>query len=127
MAVLHDAGYHVGSVVAEEAAETHGINDRVQLADAEARLRRRTNTEWLDAGVTMVDPAQTYIDVTVQLAPDVTLFPGTILQGRTVIGRGWRSGRTTAGRHAGRAQRRGAAAVALDAEVGGAIVGPTRF
>ncbi len=83
--VLHDAGYGVASVIADDPSETSGVNDRVQLAGAEAELRRRTNDAWLRQGVTMVDPTRTYIDATVELAPDVTLFPGTILQGRTVV------------------------------------------
>jgi len=86
--VLAEAGHKVISVVAHDPDETHGINDRVQLAHAEAELRRRTNEAWLGKGVTMVDPAVTYVDTTVSLAADVTLFPGTILQGRTRIGRG---------------------------------------
>lgn len=88
VAVLHDAGYRVAAVVADDPSETHGVNDRVQLAAAEAELRRRTNERWLRAGVTMVDPASTYLDATVQLGADVTLFPGTILQGSTIIGAG---------------------------------------
>lgn len=84
--VLHDAGYKVVSVVADDPSETQGVNDRVQLASAEAELRRRTNEGWLRKGVTMIDPARTYIDATVELAPDVTLFPGTLLQGRTIVG-----------------------------------------
>ena len=86
--VLADAGHRVVSVVAADPDETHGINDRAQLAHAEAELRARTNARWLAQGVTMVDPATTYIDTTVKLAADVTLFPGTILQGRTAIGEG---------------------------------------
>lgn len=86
VAVLHDAGHRVDAVVAADAAETQGVNDRRQLAIAEAELRRRTNASWLRRGVTMVDPERTYIDTTVRLAADVTLFPGTILQGRTVVG-----------------------------------------
>ncbi|MEO6317632.1 MAG: NTP transferase domain-containing protein [Acidimicrobiales bacterium] len=86
--VLADAGHRVVTVVAADADETHGINDRAQLAHAEAELRARTNAEWLARGVTMVDPASTYVDTTVSLAADVTLFPGTILQGRTTIGAG---------------------------------------
>ncbi|MDZ7732038.1 MAG: hypothetical protein U5R31_02070 [Acidimicrobiia bacterium] len=84
--VLHDAGYLVHGVVAEDAAETQGVNDRVQLAAAEAELRRRTNLGWLRRGVTMLDPERTYVDATVELATDVTLFPGTLLQGDTVVG-----------------------------------------
>ncbi|MFL6204073.1 MAG: bifunctional N-acetylglucosamine-1-phosphate uridyltransferase/glucosamine-1-phosphate acetyltransferase [Acidimicrobiales bacterium] len=86
--VLADAGHRVVSVVAADPDETHGINDRAQLAHAEAELRSRTNATWLGRGVTMVDPATTYIDTTVTLAADVSLFPGTILQGRTSIGEG---------------------------------------
>ena len=44
------------------------------------------------AGVTMIDPGHTYVDAAVHLAADVTLFPGTVLQGRTVVGRGARIG-----------------------------------
>ena len=87
MSVLHDAGYPVDTVIARDPGEAAGINDRVQLAEAEAELRRRTNEGWLQKGVTMVDPSSTYIDATVELSTDVTIFPGAILQGRTVVGR----------------------------------------
>ncbi|HUP87632.1 MAG TPA: NTP transferase domain-containing protein [Acidimicrobiales bacterium] len=83
--VLHDAGYNVVSMVAADAMETAGINDRAQLAIAEAELRDRTNARWMLLGVTMLDPERTYIDATVRLGTDVTLFPGTVLQGATVI------------------------------------------
>jgi bifunctional UDP-N-acetylglucosamine pyrophosphorylase/glucosamine-1-phosphate N-acetyltransferase len=86
--VLHDAGYSVVAVEAPDDIEPHGINDRRQLARAEAELRRRINDAWLGAGVTMVDPERTYIDTTVRLAPDVTIFPGTLLQGATTVGEG---------------------------------------
>ncbi|HEY8523548.1 MAG TPA: NTP transferase domain-containing protein [Acidimicrobiales bacterium] len=86
--VLADAGHPVVSVVAGDAGETQGVNDRQQLAAAEAELRRRTNERWLHEGVTIVDPAATYLDATVVLAPDVTLFPGVLLQGATVVGPG---------------------------------------
>ena len=64
------------------------MNDRVQLADAEAVLRGRINRRWMLDGVTMVDPSRTYIDATVVLEPDVRLLPGTILEGRTSIAAG---------------------------------------
>lgn len=86
--VLGAAGYPIASYVVEDALEIVGVNDRAQLAAAEAELRRRTNQKWMSLGVTMIDPAQTYVDATVELAPDVTLFPGTILQGRTRVGSG---------------------------------------
>ncbi len=70
------------------ASEVHRIVDRADLARAEAVIRDRTNLAWMRRGVTMVDPNQTYVDTTVRLATDVTLFPGTMLQGSTVIGAG---------------------------------------
>jgi bifunctional UDP-N-acetylglucosamine pyrophosphorylase/glucosamine-1-phosphate N-acetyltransferase len=126
VAVLRDAGYRVGAVVVQDSAEAEGINDRVQLAAAEAELRRRTNERWLQAGVTMVDPANTYLDATVTLGPDVTLFPGTILQGDTVVGAGAEIGPHTrlvdcvVGERARVEQSNG-----RDAEIGAdAVVGP---
>ncbi len=85
--VLSGMGHRIGAVQASP-AETAGVNDRWQLALAERELRARTNRHWLLNGVTMLDPRQTFIDVTVQLGRDVTLYPGTILQGRTVVGNG---------------------------------------
>jgi len=64
------------------------VDDRLHLAEVEAELRRRINHRWLASGVTMVDPATCYIDATVALGRDVTLFPNTLLQGRTVVGEG---------------------------------------
>lgn len=93
--VLHDAGYPVISVVDGDPAEIAGVNDRHQLALAEAELRRRLNEKWLHQGVTMVDPAQTYLDVTVQLGKDVTLYPGTLLQGTTTVATGAEIGPNT--------------------------------
>jgi bifunctional UDP-N-acetylglucosamine pyrophosphorylase/glucosamine-1-phosphate N-acetyltransferase len=84
--VLYDAGYPVVSRVVDDAIETQGVNDRIQLAGAEAELRHRTNLAWMRRGVTMVDPERTYIDATVSLATDITVFPGTILQGGTAVG-----------------------------------------
>jgi bifunctional UDP-N-acetylglucosamine pyrophosphorylase/glucosamine-1-phosphate N-acetyltransferase len=93
--VLTAAGYSVGSLVLSDSVEALGVNDRAQLAFAEAELRARTNRRWLLAGVTMVDPAQTYVDVTVDLGRDVTLFPGTMLQGRTMVAAGCEIGPDT--------------------------------
>jgi bifunctional UDP-N-acetylglucosamine pyrophosphorylase/glucosamine-1-phosphate N-acetyltransferase len=84
--VFNSTGHRVEAVVAPDADETHGVNDRLQLAAAEAVLRRRTNEELQRNGVTMVDPDAVYVDTTVTVGRDVTLFPGTILQGSTVVG-----------------------------------------
>jgi len=88
IAVLHDAGYRVVSVVAPDPMEAAGVNDRAQLAAAEAELRGRVNERWMRRGVTMTDPEQTYVDASVQLAEDVTILPGVVLEGTTSIGRG---------------------------------------
>ena len=93
--VLASAGYRVSAVVAEDALDTTGVNDRLQLAAAEMELRLRTNEAWMRKGVTMVDPGRTYVDTTVELAADVTLFPDTILQGSCVIGAGTELGPNT--------------------------------
>jgi len=124
--VLADAGHPVVSLAADDADETHGVNDRAQLAVAEAELRRRTNDAWLQAGVTIVDPAATYIDATVTLAPDVTLFPGTVLQGATVVAAGSEIGPSTRLVDTRVGERaRITESVAAHAEVGDdAVVGP---
>jgi bifunctional UDP-N-acetylglucosamine pyrophosphorylase / glucosamine-1-phosphate N-acetyltransferase len=88
VAVLHDAGYRCQAHVVDDPLEAEQVNDRVQLAVVEAELRRRTNERWMLAGVTMLDPERTYVDATVRLATDVTLFPSTMLQGHTVVGAG---------------------------------------
>lgn len=80
-------GHRVGAVRAP-ATQTQGVNDRWQLALAEREFRNRTNRHWLLNGVTMLDPRQTFIDVTVRLGRDITIYPGTVLQGTTVIGDG---------------------------------------
>ncbi len=94
ISVLSGMGHRVGAVSAP-APETQGVNDRWQLALAERELRTRTNRHWLLNGVTMLDPNQTFIDTDVRIGQDVTLFPGTILQGRTVIGSGCEIGPNT--------------------------------
>jgi bifunctional UDP-N-acetylglucosamine pyrophosphorylase/glucosamine-1-phosphate N-acetyltransferase len=93
--VLHDAGYPVSSLVVPDPVEASGVNDRAQLAVAEGVLRARINQRWMRAGVNLVDPQSTYLDWTVELSPDVTLFPGTVLQGATKVGAGAELGPST--------------------------------
>ncbi|SHK33920.1 UDP-N-acetylglucosamine pyrophosphorylase /glucosamine-1-phosphate N-acetyltransferase [Pseudonocardia thermophila] len=68
--------------------EVRGINDRVQLAELRAELNRRLLVGWMRAGVTVVDPATTWVDVQVELGQDVVLHPGTQLHGATTIADG---------------------------------------
>jgi bifunctional UDP-N-acetylglucosamine pyrophosphorylase/glucosamine-1-phosphate N-acetyltransferase len=88
VSVLFSAGYRVQSLVLSDPMEAAGVNDRAQLAVAEAELRDRINERWMRRGVTMWDPERTYVDAEVRLAPDVSLLPGVILRGRCVIGEG---------------------------------------
>ena len=88
IAVLRDAGHRVIAEAVEHPAEAFMVNDGAQLADAEHALRGRINRGWMRAGVRMIDPERTYIDSTVELAADVRILPGVILEGRTVIGAG---------------------------------------
>jgi bifunctional UDP-N-acetylglucosamine pyrophosphorylase/glucosamine-1-phosphate N-acetyltransferase len=81
-------GYTIRSVSVEDPNEVIGINTRVHLAQAEALLRTRINTQWMLAGVSMIDPAQVYIEPEVTLSPDTILWPGTYLHGNTQIGAG---------------------------------------
>jgi len=74
--------------VAAPADETAGVNDRVQLATAHRALNDRLLTGWMRAGVTVLDPATTWVDATVELEPDVTLRPGVQLHGSTRVERG---------------------------------------
>ncbi len=63
-----------------------GINDRVQLSEVAAELNRRICEAWMQAGVTILDPYTTWIDVTVSIGEDAVILPGTYLKGTTVIG-----------------------------------------
>ena len=103
-------GGRVGVFVAPDPDETEGVNTRVELAAAGAALRERINRDHMLAGVTIVDPASTWIDPTVTLEPDVVLHPFTVLRGTTSVATG-----AELGPHV----------VAIDAAIGAnALVGP---
>ncbi len=87
LAALRRAGQRVQALVLEDADEAMGINSRVQLAEAAAILRRRINERWMLDGVTLVDPAATYIDDAVKIGPDTVIHPGVSLWGESRIGR----------------------------------------
>lgn len=65
-----------------------GVNNRAELARAEAALRQRIGRALMLSGVTLVDPATAYVDAGVVVGPDTTIYPNTILSGRTVVGQG---------------------------------------
>jgi bifunctional UDP-N-acetylglucosamine pyrophosphorylase / glucosamine-1-phosphate N-acetyltransferase len=81
-------GVGVSSIVVEDDRRLTGINDRLELAEAEGDLRAEINDRHLLAGVSMADPSTVYIEPSVELAEDVTLEPNVILRGRTRIGAG---------------------------------------
>ncbi|MEG6617167.1 bifunctional UDP-N-acetylglucosamine diphosphorylase/glucosamine-1-phosphate N-acetyltransferase GlmU [Peptococcaceae bacterium 1198_IL3148] len=74
--------------VCNDPDEVMGINSRRQLAVAENILRAQVLGRLMDDGVTIIDPATTYVDSTVAVEPDTILYPGTIIEGTTVIGQG---------------------------------------
>ncbi|WP_249051904.1 bifunctional UDP-N-acetylglucosamine diphosphorylase/glucosamine-1-phosphate N-acetyltransferase GlmU [Cellulomonas fimi] len=88
LGILRGDGLPVRAVRTDDPLLVEGVNDRVQLATLRAELNRRTLEDWMLEGVTVVDPATTWVDVDVELAPDVTLLPGTQLHGSTVVGVG---------------------------------------
>jgi len=111
--LLVEAGENVGVFKAPDANEVEGVNTRVELAESAAYLRARVNREHMLAGVTIEDPETTWIEPEVELAPDSTIHPFTILRGRTRVASG-----AEVGPHV----------VAIDAEIGeGAIVGPFTY
>jgi bifunctional UDP-N-acetylglucosamine pyrophosphorylase / glucosamine-1-phosphate N-acetyltransferase len=103
-------GQRVAAHVANPALDAEGVNTRVELAAAAAALRDRVNEQHMLAGVTIVDPATTWIDADVELEPDAVIHPFTVLRGKTRVAAG-----AEVGPHA----------VAIDAQIGsGATVGP---
>jgi bifunctional UDP-N-acetylglucosamine pyrophosphorylase/glucosamine-1-phosphate N-acetyltransferase len=105
-----ESGGRVGVHQAPDPAEAEGVNTRVELAAATAALRDRINGAHMLAGVTIVDPASTWIEPTVTLEPDAVVHPFTVLRGATTVAEG-----AQVGPHV----------VAVDAAIGsGALVGP---
>jgi bifunctional UDP-N-acetylglucosamine pyrophosphorylase/glucosamine-1-phosphate N-acetyltransferase len=93
---LHkDAHLVVAAHLAQHATETMGVNDRVQLSQAARHMRDRIVEQHQRAGVTVVDPLTTWIDVDVALEADVVIHPGTQLHGRTTIASGAQVGPDT--------------------------------
>ena len=108
--LLVEGGEEVTVFKAPNADEVEGVNTRAELAEAAAFLRARVNKEHMLAGVTIVDPETTWIDPEVELEPDSTIHPFTVLRGRTRVRTG-----AEVGPHA----------VAVDAEIGPDVqVGP---
>ncbi|MCM3703866.1 bifunctional UDP-N-acetylglucosamine diphosphorylase/glucosamine-1-phosphate N-acetyltransferase GlmU [Paenibacillus macerans] len=84
--ILVQAGEIVEGYAAQDHRESIGVNDRVALAEAEAVMRERIVRLHMLGGVTVIDPASTYIGADVTIGSDTVIYPGTVLSGRTVIG-----------------------------------------
>ncbi|MGP1575118.1 bifunctional UDP-N-acetylglucosamine diphosphorylase/glucosamine-1-phosphate N-acetyltransferase GlmU [Selenomonas sp.] len=86
--ILRKKGEKIFAVAADDYEETLGVNSRAQLASSEKILRRRKNEELMAAGVTLLDPDATYVDADVVVGRDTVIYPGTWLEGATVVGEG---------------------------------------
>ncbi len=85
VAIARQDGRAVGAHRIEDVMQTEGANDRAQLAGLAAEMNRRILDRWMRDGVTVVDPATTWIDTDVVLERDVTILPGVQLLGATVV------------------------------------------
>ena len=86
VSIFASSGAPVEALAAPDPEECMGINDRKQLAEAAAVLRRRTLERLMVEGVSIVDPAATYVDDTVAVGADTVIYPGAVLEGATAIG-----------------------------------------
>ncbi|GIQ67276.1 bifunctional UDP-N-acetylglucosamine diphosphorylase/glucosamine-1-phosphate N-acetyltransferase GlmU [Xylanibacillus composti] len=84
--LLQQAGEKVEAYCLKDAAEATGVNDRIALAEVERAMRQRIIEEHMRKGVTVIDPANTYIGPDVEIGADTILYPGVHLTGQTVIG-----------------------------------------
>ena len=87
-AILYADGHKIVSALCADFDEVQGVNDQAQLARARRVLNERLLARWMAAGVTIMDPASTWIDVDVTLEPGVHIGPGTQLEGKTFVGAG---------------------------------------
>ncbi|MEV6577237.1 bifunctional UDP-N-acetylglucosamine diphosphorylase/glucosamine-1-phosphate N-acetyltransferase GlmU [Streptomyces sp. NPDC051582] len=95
LGILREAGHRVGAAVGGDHRQIVGINNRVQLAEARALLNARLLEQAMLAGVTVVDPASTFVDVTVTFGQDALIHPGTQLLGATHVAEGAEVGPNT--------------------------------
>ena len=84
--VLNNESYKIGGWVLDEPSDIKAVNDRVQLAEVTKIMQERINKKLMLSGVTIIDPENTYIDDFVIIGNDTVIYPGTILEGKTLIG-----------------------------------------
>ncbi|HHT46385.1 MAG TPA: bifunctional UDP-N-acetylglucosamine diphosphorylase/glucosamine-1-phosphate N-acetyltransferase GlmU [Firmicutes bacterium] len=90
--LLVEAGLSVKAHLLKDARLALGVNDRSQLSQAAALMRKKINDGLMRAGVTMIDPLSTYIDAGVEIGVDTVIYPQTVLEGETKVGKGCRLG-----------------------------------
>ena len=88
MGIYRERGLGVEALIVSDANEIRGINSRSQLAEVSRIVRQRKNDELMASGVTIEDPATTYVDAHVEVGADTIIRPGVSLEGRTVVGSG---------------------------------------
>jgi bifunctional UDP-N-acetylglucosamine pyrophosphorylase/glucosamine-1-phosphate N-acetyltransferase len=120
VAVAVEGGHRVGALETDDVWQTEGANTREQLANLGAELNRRTLSRWMADGVEIVDPLTTWVDVTVELAADVSLKPGVQLHGSTTVARGAAIGPDTTLADV----EVGAGATVVRTHGSGAVIGP---
>jgi bifunctional UDP-N-acetylglucosamine pyrophosphorylase/glucosamine-1-phosphate N-acetyltransferase len=84
--ILARSGARIEAVAVPDAADARGVNDRRQLAEVAAIQRQRILDTLMEAGVSILDPASTYIEDTVTIGPDSVVYPGVVIEGTTAIG-----------------------------------------
>ena len=90
-----EAGLRVEAITLEDAAEAIGVNTRIHLSEAESKMRSRVNRGFMLKGITLIDPASTYIGMEVEIGQDSIIYPNTFLRGQTKIGAGCEIGPNT--------------------------------
>ncbi|MBT3314817.1 MAG: bifunctional UDP-N-acetylglucosamine diphosphorylase/glucosamine-1-phosphate N-acetyltransferase GlmU [Anaerolineae bacterium] len=95
VALAVEAGLRVEAITLENAVEAIGVNNRIHLAEAEAGMRSRVNRGHMLKGITLIDPASTYIGMDVEIGQDTVIQPNTFLRGETKIGEGCEIGPNT--------------------------------
>ena len=112
LAAAAPAGRTAGALELTDHWQSAGANDRVQLAELGAELNKRLCEALMRSGVTIVDPASTWVDVDVKVGADTTIYPGTCLRGTTSVGGNCEIGPN---------------ATLIDAEIGDRAVVPTAW
>ncbi|KAB3531844.1 bifunctional UDP-N-acetylglucosamine diphosphorylase/glucosamine-1-phosphate N-acetyltransferase GlmU [Alkaliphilus serpentinus] len=92
LAIIKNMGKKVGLFQTDKYEDIMAANSRDQLSDLEAIMRKRINQKHMENGVTIIDPANTYIEKKVKIGIDTTIYPGAILEGKTIIGEGCKIG-----------------------------------